>query len=231
MDFSDRNRKVAISRWEKIHSKITLNNFFSKEKAAISAYLCGDGSICIRQEKHIYEIRFAIDDLILAKRIVNLFEREFNVSPIIKKIKSKTATGPGYFNVRISSKPVGKHLLQIGSYGGLDWNIPLKLDTESKKEWIRCFFDCEAYVNLLKKQIQVKSINQVGLNNLKELLEEQQIFPKFYGPYKQKGENHNPYYFLIIYGKDNIRKYCEKIGFYHSKKINNLHKLAELAYL
>ncbi len=231
MDFSARNRKVAISRWKKIHSSVRLSNNFSKEKAAITSYLSGDG--WIRSDKHDsrYEIRFFLDDLQLAERVVKLFENEFNVHPKIKKIESTVPEGRGYFKVEISNKPVCEHLLKLGTYGGLTWTIPDKLNEECKREWIRCFFDCEAYVNIKKRQIQLKSINGKGLCNLQKLLEEELIFPKIYGPYKQKGQNHNPYYFLIILGKANIARYSEKIGFYHTRKIESLSKLIESLHL
>jgi len=113
----------------------------------------------------------------------------------------------------------------MGTYGSLTWNIPKNLSLKNQKEWIKCFFDCEAHVNIAKKQIQLKSVNYDGLTILKKLLENQKILPKLYGPYVQKGENHNPYGFLIILGKENLLKYYKKIGFYHSHKIKSLNNL------
>lgn len=225
MDLSSRNRKVAISRWNKIHSKVRLKNGFSKEKIAINSYLCGDGDISAREKRSCYDIRFYLDDLKLANRVVNLFKKEFNISPAIRKMKSKIPRGNGYFKVEISNKPTCKHLLGIGTYGSMNWEIPKKLKKDFKKEWAKCFFDCEAHVNIKKKQIQVKSVNGKGLTSLKNILEEFKILPKLYGPYKQSGKNHNPYYFLIIMGKNNILEYHKKIGFYHSKKIESLETL------
>lgn len=230
MNFSDRNRKVAISRWKRIHSGVNLNKEFSKNKAAINAYLCGDGNLSIREKFH-YDIRFFIDDLVLSKRIVSLFKNEFNISPVIRRMKSKILNGNGYFKVEISNKPVCLHLFELGKYGHMTWSIPSELKDEFKVEWIKCFFDCEAYINLKKRQIQLKSVNSPGLVSLKTMLEEQGIFPKLYGPYKQPGENHNPYYFLIIFGKQNIVNYSRKIGFYHSRKIKSLRRLIKMLYL
>lgn len=230
MNLSERNRKVAISRWKKIHSQVRINSDFSKNKTAINAYLCGDGNIGVSMKKFNYYIRFFIDDLILAKRIVNLFEIEFNIKPAIRVMKSKVLSGEGYYKIEISNKPVCNHLLELGRYGHLLWAIPLELKESFKDEWIRYFFDCEAYVNLKKRQIQLKSVNGHGMVKLKGMLEKYHIFPKLYGPY-DNGPNHNPYYFLIILGKENITKYHDKIGFYHSRKIKSLVRLVQLLHL
>lgn len=228
MDFAERNRNVAISRWQKIHSRVRLNPRLSKEKVAINSYLCGDGNIKVREKSRNYEIRFYLDDFALAERVVFLFEKEFGISPKIRKMKSKVEEGKGYFKVEICNKPVCLHMLGLGSYGSLDWTIPKITLNELKKEWVKCFFDCEAYVNLRKKQIQLKSVNGKGLKGVVEILEGSGIFPKLYGPYSQKGINHNPYYFLIILGKENIKRYSQEIGFYHSRKIKSLQKLIHL---
>jgi len=225
MDYSDRNRKVAISRWKKIHSKVRLKEKFSKEKTAINSYLCGDGDISAREKNFCYDIRFYLDDLALAKRVVSLFKKEFKIVPVIRKMKSKVPDGEGYYKVEISNKPTCKHLLKLGSYGSLNWSVPQELNRKFKREWIKCFFDCEAHVNIRNKQIQVKSVNRPGLISLKNMLEEQKIPSRLYGPYEQMGENHNPYSFLIIMGKENVKDYYAKIGFYHSKKTKTLRNL------
>ena len=225
MDLSIRNRNAAISRWKKIHSKVRLSEGFTKEKVAINSYLCGDGNISIRKKGFHHDIRFFLDDIDLAKRVVNLFEKEFNASPVIRRMKSKIGGGKGFFKVEICNKPVCEHLLKLGNYGCMNWEIPKGLSSEFKKEWIKCFFDCEAHVNIGKRQIQVKSVNGNGLACLKNMLEGWGIFPKLYGPYKQYSENHNSYYFLIVLGKENILGYSNNIGFYHPKKIKSLLEL------
>lgn len=226
MSFSERNRNVAISRWSKIHSKVRISKKFSKEKSAINAYLCGDGNISIREKGFHYDIRFFIDDLYLARRLVYLFEKEFKISPALRKMKSKLSEKEvGYYKVEICNKPACLHLLSLGSYGSLDWQIPPNLLKKHEAEWLKCFFDCEAYVNSSNRQIQLKSVNGPGLKSVKRLLEKFNIFPKLYGPYKQKGRNHNPYYFLNILGKDNLSSYFSQIGFYHPKKYLDLKSL------
>ncbi len=230
-DYSKLGKIGSAARWKKVHSLLRISKKISKEKAAINAYLCGDGNICIQENKHMYAIRFYLDDLTLANRVVYLFKKEFNISPRIKKMESKVSNGRGYFLVVICCKPICDHLLKIGSYGHLKWSVPIWVKGNLELEWIKCFFDCEAYVNVKKRQIQLKSVNTTGLVAVKKMFEKYEIFPKLYGPYAQKGKNHHAYSFLIILGKENIRRYSKIVGFYHTRKIESLAKLCQLVNL
>ena len=146
-------------------------------------------------------------------------------------MESKVLGGERYYKVEISNKPVCLHLLNLGTYGSLTWSVPPELNRTLQVEWVKCFFDCEAHVNLKNKQIQLKSVNGRGLKRLKNILECLRIYSKLYGSYNQKGKNHNPYYFLIILGKNNIFTYHKKVGFYHTKKIKQLEELIKLLNL
>jgi len=221
--FYRRISKIGLkNRWKKEHAKVKINPRLSKEKIAINAYLCGDGWIKIRKEKNRknaihYEIRIFQKNLELAKRIVRLFKKEFNITPTIKE-------GKGCFYVQIKNKPVCLNLISLGNYGGLEWNIPKNLNKEFLIEWIKCFFDCEAYVNHVSRTIQVKSINHDGLVNIQKALEVLGINSRVYGPYKQKSKKHNDYSMLTIL-KNEVIKYKNLINFYHPdrrKKLNNI---------
>lgn len=216
-DYSAMGKKGSKVRWNRVHSKVRISKKFSKEKVAIMAYISGDGYVGAREWCSHYDINIALDDASLVKRVVRLFRKEFNVFSQIKKIKPSVKDGSGYYTIRVSSKPVCLHLLSIGRYGGLNWKIPLGLSKNLLCEWIRCYFDCEAYVNSSKRQIQVKSVNGSGLKSLKSKLLSFGIHTKLYGPF-DNGPNHNPYFMLCILHRDNLFMYQNKIGFYHSKK-------------
>ena len=215
-------------RWQREHSLVRINNKESKEKMAINAYLCGDGNISVRKDKNNethYEIRFFLDKMDLAQRIVELFKKEFHVTPKIRIMKSTIKDGKGYFKIEIKNKPACLHLLSLGKYGGLNWTIPKVSSTNLLKEWIRCFFDCEAHVNTYNKQIQVKSVNQYGLKDIQIHLTNLGIVSKVYGPYKQKKSIHNDYFLLTIYGNSNLRRYKRLINFNHPNKKIDLAKI------
>ena len=216
-NYSLMGKKSALVRWDKVHSKVRLCNKISKEKVAIIAYLSGDGYIKFRQKGFHYEIVFFMDDLTVAKRIVGLFLKEYHVSPKIRRIPTTVKKGKGYYRVEIKNKVACLDLLSFGKYGKLEWNFPSKISDSMKKEWIKCFFDCEAHVHKNRPQIQVKSVNSKGLRAIGDHLIRLNINNKVYGPY-DNGLNHNPYFMLSIYRAEDILKYNKLIGFYHKEK-------------
>lgn len=223
-DYRAMGKKGSKMRWAKVHSSVRIHKKLSKEKIAIMAYICGDGYIAVRDKGFHHDIYIALDDLYLAKKLAGLFLKEFNILPRIKKEKTKVKDGFGYYSVRVASKPACLHLLSIGQYGGLNWTIPSGLSKNLLKEWIKCFFDCEAYVNYSKRQIQVKSVNGKGLGDLQSKLFRLKVQGKVYGPF-DNGLNHNPYFMLSIFGRDNLITYGKHIGFYHPKKSKSLQRL------
>ena len=212
--YSENGKRGCAIRWKQQHSCVRISNRLSKEKVSINAYLCGDGYITIRKDKNNEvhnDIQVYPDNLLLANFIVSLFEKEFNICPTIKKLK-------GYFSVRIKNKPACEHLLSFGSYGSLNWKMPEGLTDKFTKTWIRCFFDCEAHVNTYNRQIQVKSVNKLGLQDIQSKLAKLGISSKVYGPYKQKLAIHNDYFLLTIYGFSNLNRYQKLISFNHPDK-------------
>ena len=223
-DFYRRISKIGLKkRWNKEHSKVRINNKLSKEKIAINAYLCGDGYIKVRKDRNSvihHEIGIFPDDLDLAKRIVRLFQKEFKIKPKIRK-------DGGCFRIRVANKPACLHLLSLGKYKSKNWSIPKDLDKSLLKEWIKCFFDCEAYVNTSSKIIQVKSINHKGLKSIKEMLKVLGIDSRLYGPYKPKLERHSSYSMINI-PQEELTKYKKLIKFYHKEKVKKLNSILNM---
>ena len=164
-----------------------------------------------------------MDNGLLAKKIVSLFIDEYNIKPIIKR-------RGGYYEISIKNKPACLDLLKLGNYNSLNWCIPKNLQIDLIKEWIKCFFDCEAYVSAYSKNIQVKSINGKGLLSIGGKLKLFNIKSNIYGPYRQKSSNrsnkHSDYYVLVVPKRDgNLKKYESLISFNHP---NKKHKLIEI---
>lgn len=197
-------------------------------EAKIHGYICSDGYITKRKEKNRnvthYMVQFSADDKKMLKEYLKNFESLYS-----KKLQLDKYTLKKYkcLTVRCSNKKIYQKIIKYGKMGTHDWRMPFKnLPTNNHiKEWIKCFFDGEAYVSQHNKNIQVKSVNKKGLNDIKKSLDKLNIKSKVYGPYNQKKPNQNDYYMLLIQGKNNIIKYKEKIGFYHSKKQNKLNKI------
>ena len=205
-NFSERNRKVVIIRWKKEEQKLNLHlkrisdsKTYKIFKSRLFGFLAGDGSVCIRKErKKKYSVHHDISFYPDHPSMIDSFIEAF----IYLYLRKPTIRYRGnHYSVRISSKPICLDLLRDSNFGIHKWQVPLNfLDLqESKIEWLRAFFDCEG--SILKRQIQVQSVNKKGLLQVKDLLGTLGIESKIY-KYKRKNKNWNINYILCIMKKD-----------------------------
>ena len=188
----------------------------------ICGFLVGDGSVSMRKEgnRTHHDIGFYPDDENVAKLFIKTFyELYYKESRIREEEK--------YFRIGVESKLACKHLLSIIPFSSLSWEVPhqILINEECKKEFIRAFFDCEAYVG--KRIIQVQSVNQSGLKEIMNLLKEFEIESKMY-EYHRKNKNWNTNYLLCIMKKDSRERYLNNIGFNHLSKQKKLEGYARL---
>tara|TARA_B100000315_G_C14525643_1_gene563698 strand:+ start:807 stop:1490 length:684 start_codon:yes stop_codon:yes gene_type:complete len=221
MDISEKNRNNIISRWNKIHEVdkeyIRKNsNKFLHLKSRICGFIAGDGNILVDNGSTCRHntVRFFPDNLSLVKSYGEAILKVYNKIP---KIVEKE----NYFYMTLDSKPVVLDLLSYCEFGKMEWTIPdfVYESEENKIEWLKSFFDCEAYVN--GKSIVVKSVNGKSLLKVKELVESFGIETKIYS-YNPKNKKWNINYMLYILRKESRRKYRDLIGFNHSTKLKKL---------
>lgn len=189
--------------------------------AQLCGFIAGDGSIKIRKDGNgfnHYDISFYPDDLLMAQKYINTFEEVYEKKPSIVPLNN-------FYRVRVSSKVACDHLLKISTFDTYNWKVPdfVFSDLLYKSEFLRAIFDCESHVS--KNNIQLQSVNQNGVNQLRELLAAFGIESKIYR-YKRKNSKWGINYILVIGRKENIKKYAEFIGFNHSIKIKKLALLA-----
>lgn len=208
-------------RWKRVHSAIKFPPQITKEKASLHAYLCGDGTISMREERKTkrvhYEIIFFPDDLLMLENFQKAFSDCYGIMPTNIKKEGKM------YRLRINNKVICRDLLKLGKYDAYNWTIPKEIKDNFIIIWLSCFFDCEAYVNINKRMIQVKSVNSDGLKTVKNMLDKLNISSNLNGLYNQK--NGSPYSVLTISKREDIKKYSEKIGFNHSEKVKKLYNL------
>jgi len=220
-EFYSRISKIGLKkRWDREHAKVRISKKISPEKAAIHAYICGDGHIKIRNDNRGYphhDIRIWPDNKELAYFIVHLFQKEFNIEPKIRDLGK-------YFRVEIASKPAFLNLIKIGNSATKDWQIPKNLTKKSKIKWIKAFFDCESNVDILGKRIALKSVNFNGLLQIRDALGFFKIDSKVYGPYQPKNLEHSLYGILTI-TRNNIYLYRKLINFNHPAKKKKLEEI------
>ncbi len=88
-------------------------------------------------------------------------------------------------------------------------------------------YDCEAHVNLFANCIQFSTANKDLARKLPIILMRFGITSSTYAQEKDGKGNIRPYYRISIYGKDNLEKFEEKIGFVHKKKKEKLEVLVK----
>jgi len=215
------NKKVAINRWAK---RFALQDRIYKEnslkypllKARLLGYFAGDGSVCIHKDKKggvHHTVRFYPDDKSMLNSFLFAFIRIYEKKPYVDLRKN-------HYCSTVASKPIALDLLQYGSLKTLEWSFPVFCDSkEKKKEWLRAFFDCEAHVN--KKSIVIQSVNEKGIEQIRQCLEEFNIVSRTY-KYERKQKNWNNNYLLFINRKEDKQRFLKEIGFTHHKKLEKL---------
>jgi len=182
----------------------------------------GDGCVSIRNEKNgdqHHVVHFYPDNEQMPNVFLEAFVKIYSRHPRIRK-------EPGHFRVILESKPVTLDLLKYGSFRSLEWRIPEFKGAECKKEWLRAFYDCEAYVG--PKVITVQSVNKSGLEQVQNLLKKFGMSSRMY-TYKRKQVNWNTNYLLNICRKEDRRRFLNEVGFNHRRKFEKLKLFAGIA--
>lgn len=183
-------------------------------KSILCGYLSGDGSLSIRREKSNpkkihYDIGFYPDDKNMLSLFLTTFKELYRKEPKIFLEKN-------YYKVRITSKTACLDLIRFTKFHSLEWRIPTFVNTtELKREWLRAFFDCEAYVD--KNRITIQSVNKNGIIDIRQALQEFSIESKIY-QYKRRQKNWNTNYLLIIMKINSRINFLNKVGFNNLKK-------------
>ena len=218
MIIQERNRNNIISRWDKIH-RIERGKIIhdSKHKSRICGFLAGDGNILMNGR---YWLRLFPDDESLISPLLDSFSKVYDKKLTIKDHGK-------FYTLSLHSKVVCEDLNNYCKFGTYCWNIPFNLFESDKdvSEWLKSFFDAEAYVNLNSKCIKVSSVNQNGLNEIRSVLKRKFKIDSVIYSYVPKNVNHSKTYLLHIFGVKNLSKYFQKIGFNHKIKLSKLYKL------
>jgi hypothetical protein len=208
----------------------------TEAEVRIVAHICGDGCLysytCKRtpsdikthfrknQLRKVYSIKYCNTE----KTLLNNFEKDV-----------KSVYGLKTFFYRnehqLRAKWVYERLKSFGAGKSKEWFIADEIMTAKKtilKEWLKAFFDDEAYVDIRNFRICLNSVNLNGLEQIQELLRKFNINDtKILGPYHYKQFYS---YRLRLLGKD-VERFRVYIGFNHPKKIEELEELLDLREL
>jgi len=186
---------------------------FNEDLSAIHAYLCADGYVIKNPEtqKHkYYSIGLRNQNLTLLADFQNRFERLFGIKPKI---------GDG--RARVFSKDIYQKLTEEWNFYSDSWKLP-EIGGKCLNLWLRAFFDCEGWVECTSRKnrrIGLDSINRRGLIQMQNSLSLIGINSKI-----RKVEKRSTWR-LQIFGKDNIEKFSQEIGFLHPGKKEKLQEM------
>ena len=226
MNIRECNRKVAISRWYKIHERekkfARKNSHKTHLKARLCGFIAGDGSILVRKDnegKLHYVLRFFPDHYSLIKPFNESLFEIYGKTPKIKNDYSNQG-------IICYSKVVVEDLLNTTKFGILNWRVPFSIlnNKKTKIEWLRAFFDSEGYIG--KNQIKVQTVNKQGIKEVQQLLLQFGIKSNYY-LYKPHNKNWNDVHILIIGPKKEQLKFLNTIGFNHKLKLAKLQRMLE----
>lgn len=220
MNISRRNKKVALARWNRIHTKqkekIPNDTQSLLIKAAICGFLAGDGSVQKRKEKKFYhyQIDFFPDDKVMMETYMKQIKTIYNKNT---KIKNNNK----FYSVRFTSKIIHEDICNLANFGLKSWTLPKSLFKikGAKENWLKAFFSAEAYVN--NKCIKIQTINKKGMKEISQILKDKGIDNNYY-EYDSKKKPESPVSIIFISKKESRLKFHNQIGFWHSKKTKTL---------
>ncbi len=226
MNFSERNKKVALARWKRIadleRARIPTTNRALLLKATLCGFLAGDGSVKKRNDDDFfhYEIKFFPDDGLMLAAYLYAMQSIYSKKPSIR-------VEHNVFNVRFTSRVVYEDLTKYAEFGIHNWTVPNELFKVkgAKEAWLRAFFSAEAYVG--PKQIKLQTVNKNGMLSVSNLLNDLGIAHKSYC-YVPKKEEHSRVAIIMIMRKEARKLFLKRVGFWHKKKTNALKKSLDL---
>jgi len=189
----------------------------------LHAYVSSDGIIDTWKSKDIhgkklrirkiFRIRFYNDEKTLIEDFIKSVKKIYYDKKYIRYSEKR-------MEVEVRGQIISKKILKLGDISSKSWEIPKNLSNNQKGIWIRAFADCDGtvYNNHYNRYVAIDSINLNGLKQMSKMLEEFVIINRII-KVKYKGKIS---YRLKIYGKDNLIRYKELIGFNHPGKQKKL---------
>ncbi len=152
--------------------------------ARIHAHLCGDGMVCIyKSSEKDHRIRAEIAYFNSNEEYIREFQKDmqsvFGVKMTRRLYRRK------HHQVKVKSLRIARVLLSISEYHSRVWQIPeifRKGSPEIKLEWLKAFAKDEGYLPKDRDWIRIKSVNEKGLQQTKEMLDSLNIKSTISGP-------------------------------------------------
>lgn len=188
---------------------------FDENLAAVHAYLCADGYVIKnpKTQKHkYYYIGFRNTNGILLNDFQKRFNNYFNIKPRLMQGERCIVQNKEIYELLIK---------KFKTFYSWHWQMP-KLNKELSKYWLRAYFDCEGWVTVQHHQNRMIGLDCVNFRGLRQIQRSLKVIGI---ETKIKKRNTRNIYSIFIYGKDNLNKFKNEIGFLHPKKNVKLNQL------
>jgi len=169
---------------------------------------CEDGTFYYRGKKNQYTIEIEQKIYEWLEIVKKAFCRVYNKNSNLRK------TSKGFYRLTIYSKKIYNELLETRK----NYKKVLERSKEYQIGFLQGVFDAEGTVHNKRYSIRVASKKKEVINVIKEILEKLKI--KTGKIYKDK-----TIYVLPLYGKENLIRFLNIIGFRHPQKKKKLLKL------
>lgn len=191
----------------------------SPKESRIVAHVCSDGWMSTYVEKDSLQIvngrkyhrnrrRYEVGYCNTNKKLLEDFSKD--VLDVYKiRVRKRKST-----DLVFKSKRVYSRIKELGGGNTRGWSIGkeiLQSKKITKSFWLRAFFDDEGTVDKTNFVVRVKSMNNEGLSQAKELMDSIGVTTRITGP------NCDDSWYLTVSRRDLI-KFQKEIGFNHPKK-------------
>ncbi len=191
----------------------------SPKEARIVAHVCSDGWMITYVEKNSLQIvngrkyhrdrkRYEVGYCNTNKKLLEEFSKDIlNVYKI--RVRKRKST-----DLVFKSKRVYSRIKELGGGNTRSWSIGkeiLQSKKRAKSFWLIAFFDDEGTIDKTKFVVRVKSMNEIGLNQARGLMDTIGIPSRITGP------NCDDSWYLIV-SRRNLKKFKKEIGFNHPGK-------------
>ena len=160
---------------------LDMNKEVTQELARVHAHLCGDGSVCTWKTKEKDRKLTAVtvycnNNQKLLDNFRNDFSKIFGV-----KMKMRNNRDVSIRSIRIYTELTNR----FGKFGSYQWRIHSSIKNagkEIKLEWLKAFFEDEAYDEKRYNRLRIKCMNYSGIKDAKEMLDSLNIKSTLTGP-------------------------------------------------
>jgi intein-encoded DNA endonuclease-like protein len=196
------------------------------QKSYLIGVLCGDGYIDFSPKRQTFQVGLQAIDKEFVAKFGDCIKFVYNIEPAYSKIKPKNKNWSIKYQARACSKNICLDLLNYSTFKRECWKTPaeIKKSSYANKCWfLRGFYDSEGDVDEKYYRLGLTSINLLGLQEIKNILNELGIRSSLLE--RKIYANRKRAFVLRIQDRKSIQTFYNKIGFTIYRKQQSLKRI------